>query len=283
MLDRTNPSLPRTFAAIATSCALVLGVAQAQDNPVKLDVPYVQTPDAVVDRMLELAQVAESDYVIDLGSGDGRIPIAAARKYGARGFGVDIDPARVTEANENAQQAGVTDKVEFREQDLFDTDISDASVLTMYLLARINLELRPRILDELRPGTRVVSHAFDMGDWTPDRHENVANSDVYLWIVPAKAEGSWNVTEGDSDFTVRLTQRYQQLEGSATINGQEIQVSDARLNGEQINFTIEREGQRRLFSGRVDGDTMESIEATGATGEAGNAVPVQNWRASRQQ
>jgi SAM-dependent methyltransferase len=151
-----------------------------------LDVPYVPTPQSVVDRMLEIANVSGSDYVIDLGSGDGRIPITAAKRYGAKALGVEIDPERIKEANLKAQAAGVTDKVEFRQQDLFETDISKATVLTMYLLPRVNMQLRPRILTELKPGTRVVSHAFDLGDWKPDRVEKVGARTIYFWTVPSR-------------------------------------------------------------------------------------------------
>src|SRR6476620_7007982 len=158
-------------------------------------VPYVPTPQVVVDRMLQMAKVTPQDYLIDLGSGDGRIVVTAAKKYGARGFGVDLNPTRISEANENARQAGVVNKVAFYQRDLYETDLSEATVITMYLLPRVNLELRPRILD-LKPGTRVVSHDFSMGDWKPELHEELeakdkyggsgGRSDIYLWIVPAK-------------------------------------------------------------------------------------------------
>ena len=155
--------------------------ARAED--VKLDVPYVATPQVVVDKMLELANVTKDDYLIDLGCGDGRIPITAARRFGTRSLGVDIDPARIYEANVNAVNARVRDKVEFKKQDLFQTDFSKATVLTMYLLPRINLELRPRILSQLKPGTRVVSHSFDMGDWKPEADVRLEGTHVYLWTI----------------------------------------------------------------------------------------------------
>lgn len=151
-----------------------------------LDVPYVPTPQIVVDKMLEMASVSGDDYIIDLGSGDGRIPITAAKRYGAEAMGVDLDPARIKEAKANAKVAGVDDKVEFRQQNLFETDISKATVLTMYLLPKVNLQLRPRILSELKPGTRVVSHAFDMGDWKPERTEKVDGRTIYFWTVPSR-------------------------------------------------------------------------------------------------
>lgn len=149
------------------------------------DVPYVPTPEAVVNRMLQIANVNSNDVVYDLGSGDGRIPIAAVRQFNAkRAVGVDINPVRVQEANQNAQQANVTDRVEFRQQDLFETDLRNATVVTLYLLPDVNLRLRPKLLSELRPGTRIVSHAFDMGDWKPERVENVDGRTIYYWTVP---------------------------------------------------------------------------------------------------
>ena len=143
-------------------------------------------PQSVVDKMLDIAKVAGEDHLIDLGSGDGRIPIAAAKRFGAKGMGVDIDGARVQEAKTNAVNARVADKVEFKKQDLFETDLSKATVLTMYLLPRVNLQLRPRILNQLKPGTRVVSHSFDMGDWKPDQTTKVDGRTIYLWIVPER-------------------------------------------------------------------------------------------------
>jgi SAM-dependent methyltransferase len=152
------------------------------------DVIFVPTPEGVVDRMLELAQVTAKDTVYDLGSGDGRIVIAAARKYGARGVGIDIDPERIKEARANAKAAGVTDKVNFVQGDLFQSDISQATVVTIYLLTDLNLKLRPKLLKELAPGTRVVSHAFGMGDWKPERTESINGYTVYLWRIPPRKE-----------------------------------------------------------------------------------------------
>jgi hypothetical protein len=160
--------------------------AQSPDasGEVDRDVPYVPTPEAVVNRMLEMASVQSNDVIYDLGSGDGRIVITAAQEYGTRGVGIDIDPERVQEANENARKAQVTDRVQFLQQDLFDTDISEATVVTLYLLPEVNLRLRPKLLRELKPGTRIVSHAFDMGDWQPERTEQVDGRTIYYWTVP---------------------------------------------------------------------------------------------------
>lgn len=150
------------------------------------DVVYVPTSDTVVDAMLKLAKVDSNDLVYDLGSGDGRIVIAAAKKYGATGVGIDIDPERIAESNENAVQAGVTDKVKFIEADLFESDFSQATVVTLYLLSRLNERLKPMLLDQLKPGTKIVSHAFSMGDWEPEKTEMVDGTTIYLWTIPEK-------------------------------------------------------------------------------------------------
>ena len=168
-----------TRALLLFAAALLVPAALARD------VPYVPTPEPVVDKMLELAQVGPKDVVYDLGSGDGRIVIAAAKK-GARGVGIDIDPERIREAKRNASRAGVADRVEFREGNLFKADIRDATVVTLYLLTGVNRQLRPKLLGELKPGTRVVSHAFDMGDWQPVATERVGSSTVYYWVVPER-------------------------------------------------------------------------------------------------
>ncbi len=151
-----------------------------------MDVPYVPTPPAVVNEMLRIANVNSNNVLYDLGSGDGRIVITAAQKYGTHGIGIDIDPQRIQEANQNAQQAGVSDRVEFRQQDLFQTNLSDATVVTLYLLPEVNLKLRLKLLRELKPGTRIVSHAFDMGEWKPEKVVQVEGRTVYYWIVPEK-------------------------------------------------------------------------------------------------
>jgi ribosomal protein L11 methylase PrmA len=176
---------PTRIAAVFAFFLVAAG-ATAQTAPPALDVPYVPTPEPVVNAMLKLAQVKRGDVLYDLGSGDGRIVIAAAKRYGVRGTGVDIDPQRVREANANARKAGVAKQVRFLNEDLFAIDFSDATVVTLYLLPRINLQLRPKLLAELKPGTRIVSHGFDMGDWQPERAVEVGSSTLYLWIVPPR-------------------------------------------------------------------------------------------------
>ncbi len=168
------------FVFAATSA-----MAQAT-APVALDVPYVPTEQAVVDAMLKVAKVSKNDVVYDLGCGDGRIVITAAKKYGATGTGIDINPERIKEAKENARQANVTNKVTFREGNLFETDFSKASVVTLYLLPEVNMKLRPILLKQLKPGSRIVSHDFDMGDWVPEETIQMDGATIYFWTVPKK-------------------------------------------------------------------------------------------------
>lgn len=158
-------------------------VAAAQEYEYGGDVPYVPTPYDVVEEMLKLAGVKKGDVVYDLGCGDGRIVVMAAQKFGARGVGIDINPERIQEANENAAKAGVTDRVKFIQQNLFDADIREATVVTLYLLPSVNLKLRPKLQEQLRPGARVVSHSFDMGDWKPDKEVEFNGRKLYLWVI----------------------------------------------------------------------------------------------------
>ena len=167
--------MPFIAALLAVTLA---GPALARD----LDVHYVPTPQAVVDKMLEMAEIKRGDKLIDLGSGDGRIAITAAKKYEVEAVGIDLDPARIAEAKENALREKVTDKVTFRQQDLFETDLSKADVITLYLLNSINMKLRPKIM-QLKPGTRIVSHTFGMGDWEPDKTEQAEGSTIHMWVV----------------------------------------------------------------------------------------------------
>jgi ribosomal protein L11 methylase PrmA len=162
----------------------IIAYAQISTKTVKKDVPYVPTSQGVVDAMLKLGKVGKNDVIYDLGCGDGRIVITAAKQYGIRGVGVDIDPQRIKEANENAQKAKVTDKVKFIEGDLFKADFSEATVVTLYLLPEVNLKLRPKLIKELKPGTRIVSHAFDMDEWKPEQTITVEGSTLYLWTIP---------------------------------------------------------------------------------------------------
>lgn len=241
---------PALHALALAGALLGASAAPAQEEP-RLDVIYVPTPQAVVDRMLDMAGIKSGDFMIDFGCGDGRMVVSAARR-GARGYGVDINPVRINEANENARKAGVTDKVEFKIADLFQEDLSKADVMAMYLLTDINLRLRPKILDTMKPGTRIVSHAFDMGDWEPDEHDTVDSKKVFFWIVPAKVEGKWTL-EGARKMTLDLSQQYQMVGGKAVIDGKSVNVTGGRLRGAEITFTVDG----HTYAGKVNGNVIE--------------------------
>ena len=245
-----------TGALLVPSTAIVLwGVTAVTAQP-RLDVPYVPTPQEVVDRMLQLGKVRAGEYHIDLGSGDGRIAVTSAAKHGARSLGVDLNPVRIEEARANAKKAGVSDRATFEQKNLFQTDIGKADIVTMYLLPSVNIDLRPKVLSDMWPGTRIVSHAFDMGDWTPDHRESVIGRTVYLWIVPARVQGRWTI-EGSHQFAVDIKQTYQQISGSATIGGKSVSLRDASLNGAEIGFAIDIDGQPYRFQGIVTGDRID--------------------------
>ena len=207
---------------LAALCSLSLP-AHASNPLLSDEVPFIVSPDNVTLEMLRIANVGAADHVIDLGSGDGRIVISAARRFGATGLGVEIDPELVRQSRKSASDAGVADRVEFRTEDLFLTDLSRATVITMYLLPEFNLRLRPSILN-LKPGTRIVSHDWDMGDWKPDQTSVLAVPDkkvglekksrVHLWVVPAKVQGTWCGTGRLSAYTLTLQQAYQEVRGT---------------------------------------------------------------------
>lgn len=233
-----------------------------------VDAPYITTDYQVVDAMLALAEVKPEDRVIDLGSGDGRILIAAARSHGAQGLGVEIDPARIREAEANARAARVTDRVRFVRQDLFQTPLNDADVVTVYLTPEVNLRLRPRILTEMRAGSRVISHQYDMGDWFPDQRQRVESSTIYLWVVPARIDGRWTLTADGHRATLELQQRYQRFDGRVTTDGGGAgsRVEQGVVNGERIRFVADVGEGRRAFEGRVVGDRIEPLQPGSSTG-----------------
>jgi SAM-dependent methyltransferase len=258
-------ALLRTIAAVlALACAAAAGAADLTHE----DVPFVTTPDRVTLAMLELAAVRRDDRLVDLGSGDGRIVITAARRFGARGLGVEIDPELVRRSREAAERAGVADRAAFREQDLFATELAGATVITMYLLPDVNLRLRPRLL-ALAPGTRIVSHDWDLGEWLPDRTLTLdvpektlgrdKRSRVHLWIVPAALEGLWCGTQGRE---LRVGQRFQQAWARA-IQG----ARDAGLHGRIDGEALWLQGSAtRLRLRRLDGDRLRVQAAGGALG-----------------
>ena len=221
------------------------------------DVIWLPTPQSLIEKMLEMAQVRRQDFVIDLGSGDGRTVITAAKKYGVRAMGIEYNPDLVEYSTRAARQAGVGDKVRFIKADLFETDFSEATVVTMYLLTTLNLKLRPKLLD-LKPGTRIVSHAFDMGDWKPDRTETADGRTAYLWIVPAKVAGDWQLPQGE----LTLRQSYQMVEGTLKVGDRSVPIVNGRLRGDQIRFNADG----TEYSGRVSGDSIEGTLKGAAAG-----------------
>ena len=284
---------PDGIRRIAVVFALVCGLFAGRATLAQ--VPFVPTPPEVVERMLEMAKVTKADYVIDLGSGDGRVVRLAAQKYGARGFGVDLDAELVARSISLARRDGVSDRVSFLAQDLFNTDISEASVLTMYLLPAVNMRLRPRLLAELKPGTRIVSHDFDLGDWKADEAARIyskekyagtgGESTIYFWVVPAHAGGRWqwrlHLSGEAVDYELALRQQFQRIEGSLRSAGRETKIESAELRGDAIRFAgvIEIKGRpvRHTFSGRIVGDAIE-----GEVGLAGTRMQgAHQWSAAR--
>ena len=233
------------------------------------DVIWVPTPQSLVERMLQMAKTTSSDYVIDLGSGDGRTVITAAKKFGARALGIEYNPDMVELSKRNAQKEGVTDKAQFMRADIFQTDFSKATVLTLYLLPSLNLKLRPTILD-LKPGTRVVSHAFTMDDWAPDQVESSEGRTAYMWIVPAKVSGTWRVEiPGGQSYETSFIQQFQNVGGSAKLSGKPVQFSNGKLRGDAITFSIADDSNgRRDFAGRVNGDRIEGTVKSGGENAA---------------
>lgn len=275
--------------ALAACAAAPLAAAQEEQPKITEETPYVISPTVVVDTMLKMAGVRSTDFLIDLGSGDGRIVITAAKRFGTRGFGVDYDPRLVRLATENARMAGVEDRVTFVEQNLFRTDLRQASVITMYLLEEYNLALRPKLF-ALKPGTRIVSHDFAMGEWEPDVKVKIAVPDkpvgvekasmIYFWVVPARVEGSWHSRVpgrgGWTDAVIRFEQHYQKISGEAVIGGKTLPLERASLAGETVSFRVELGSHTIRFSGRVQ------------TGRIAGQVAVSGgrtyrWRALRAQ
>jgi hypothetical protein len=227
------------------------------------DVIWVPTPQGLIDKMLDMAKVTATDYVMDLGSGDGRTVIAAAKR-GARATGIEYNPDMVELSKTSAEKAGVSARANFMKADLFESDLSQATVITMYLLPTINLKLRSKIL-ELKPGTRIVSHAFTMDDWQSDQTDSFDGRTAYLWIVPAKAEGTWQLAQGE----LTLTQSFQMLSGTFKTAGNTVLVvRNGKLRGDQISFAA----GNTEYTGRVSGNSMEG------TSKGANSGP---WNATR--
>jgi len=289
---RKTSHIAAKFCGVFLVTGFVSAPAFTQDYG---DTPYVPTPQNVVDKMLEVAQVGPKDYVIDLGSGDGRMVITAAKKYGARGFGVDLDKRLVAMGNRLAARAGVADRAKFYARDLYETDVSRATVLTIYLLPEVNLMVRPRLLAMLKPGTRIVSHDYDMGEWTPDLSLILDAPDkpvgrdhrskVFYWIMPATVSGKWRwqlPVEGKPlNFELALHQNFQNIEGTVEVDGRKVAIEDAKLAGTQIGFSVvvndNGASLRYQFSGRIVNNAIEG-QAQIMRDQAGRQLA---WNATR--
>jgi SAM-dependent methyltransferase len=285
-MDEVNLSRRRALVAIAAGPSFPL-LAGAQQNAG----PYVPTPWKIVDDMLRLAAVRKDDFVIDLGSGDGRLVITAAERFGARGYGVDIDPALVKLANDNAAKAGVADRVKFEKRDLFETNIGEASVLTLYLLPHTVTQLVPRIFAEMRAGSRVVSHDYPLGPWQPERHlqfdvqekieiSGTTRTVLYLYIVPARVGGSWSLelppTVTKQPARLAFEQDPARTRGSATVGNRKIALDAVKITGESVRFEIPglaAGGKPLALQGVVRGNVIEGTATT-----PGGPAP---WRATR--
>jgi SAM-dependent methyltransferase len=264
------------FSLLVPVGLLPVPVQALDSSVVHRDVPFVPTPEEVVAEMLRLANVNDRDLVYDLGCGDGRIVITAARDMGARGIGIDIDPNRIQESRENAREAGVEDQVSFRQEDLFKINFRDASVLTLYLLPDVNLRLRPKILAELRPGTRVVSHDFDMEDWAADQVSRLGRHTVFFWVIPANASGTWEWQgAGGEPYRLALEQHFQKISGIVKTGDKQMSVVKPRLEGDRLHFEIDDGPQGRVvFEGIVRGNAIKGkLRATGKE--------ASEWKAAR--
>jgi hypothetical protein len=273
-------------ALLATSC-----YTNAADKAAVNAGPYVPSPTSVVADMLTLADVGPQDFVIDLGSGDGRIVLTAAKVFGARGFGVDINEKLVREANESAKVQGIADRASFTIQDLFKTDIRKATVLTMYLLPNTVNMLKDKLLAELNPGTRILSHDYPLAGWIPEKYvqmdledkviiSGVTTTLIYLYVVPAKAEGSWSarLPASLSKDAVRLTLKQQitRVSGAARVGGREVLLEEARLRGERFTFKLALGGKTYDFTGQIRNGAMEgTVEGGGLKAAPWGAQPAQ--------
>ena len=246
------------LAASLLALPTITTAAEYQPQPFQQgkDVIWLPTPDGLVTKMLELAKVTTRDVIIDLGSGDGRTVIAAGKR-GIRALGIEYNPEMVEFATRAAQKEGVADKVKFVKADLFETDFSEATVITMYLLSSLNLKLRPKILG-LKAGTRIVSHAFDMNDWKADDTTTFDGRHAYLWIVPAQTEGRWRSTLGE----LVIKQNFQFFEGTLQVGGKPVEITNGRINGDRLSFTA----GLSQYSGRVSGNRIEGAVSGAASG-----------------
>lgn len=241
-----------------------------------LDAPFVPTPNSIVNYMMNVADVKPGDYVVDLGCGDGRLVIEAAKR-GAYAFGVDLDPQRIQESWENAKADSVTDKVFFEVKNLFDADLSQVSVISSYLFEKVNVKLAPKFL-ELRPGTRIVSHAFKMGEWLPDKSVTKDCITVHFWVVPAKIQGDWSWTIDGTKFNMKVDQKYQKIQTMITENDAPLTVTEQILNGSRISLLLTNpvNGKKYAFNGLIEGN---KINGTAKVTSSDEKAMIQPWKA----
>ena len=270
--------------------------AAASEEPARTAGPYVPTPQVIVDRMLQMAQVGAGDFVIDLGSGDGRMVRTAARVHGANGFGVDIDGDLVERSNNEARREGIAARAKFYQQDVFKADIRDATVVTLYVLPNMMVSLRPKVLSELKPGTRIVSHDYHFREWLPDnrvtfdvpeKKEAVgfSSTTIYLWVVPAHVGGQWRLEVADSKLsdpvTLNFHQSFQYVNGSAQVGARTTDLGNIKLKGDSFEFGLDSGpkagGDRHAYRGKVTGDSMEGEVAWGV----GLNAKRYKWKATR--
>ena len=276
-LRRSSTQAAARFAALLCIWAnAALAAAPALDVPT----PYLPSTRLNVDEMLRLAEVKPGDIVYDLGSGDGRVVVSAARDWGARGVGIEIDGKLVAQSRDLATREGVAERATFREGDVLKADIREATVVTMYLLTSLVNRLKPKLLDDLKPGTRIVAHDYGFADWKPDRHVNVSKN-FYLYIVPAQVAGKWQLTvslpDGAREYELELSQRYQEARGGARVAGGFLPAFEAKLSGERIDFVLVEGDTSYRFEGRVSANAIDGTVRWGYG-------PRQNrgtWRATR--
>ena len=289
---RMNSYAIRLLAMLCLSWA---GVGSGSEDLARTAGPYVPTPQVIVDRMLQMAQVGPKDFVVDLGSGDGRMVRTAAKSLGASGFGVDIDGELVDLSNQTARREGIANRVMFYEQDVFKADIRKATVVTLYVLPDMMVSLRPKLLTELKPGTRIVSHDYHFREWTPDsrmtfdvpeKREKVgfSSTSLYLWIVPAAVGGRWRMeysgVKPAGPVTLELHQLFQNVNGAAMVGERKTELANVKVRGNAFEFSLDAgasAGDRFLYRGKVAGDTMQG-EVYWGTGVTARRYA---WKATR--
>jgi SAM-dependent methyltransferase len=268
-----------SLASPSAAAALALCAGLAGAATLDVPTPYIPSTRLNVDEMLRLAAVQPADIVYDLGSGDGRIVITAAKEWGARGVGIELDGKLVAESRENAQREGVADRVSFREGDVFKADLHDATVVTMYLLTSLVERLQPKLFAELKPGTRVIAHDYGFKGWKPDRTVSVSKN-FYLYVVPARVAGKWRMSAAlpkPREYDMDFEQQYQEIKGGARVAGGFLPAFDARVNGERVAFVLVEDDMSYRYEGRVAGNAIEGRVRWGY----GPKQQESAWRATR--